>query len=490
MLTPARLLLCAVLAGPTAHAATITVTSTADTVAVDGACTLREAITASNNNAVADCGTGQPAPVVDVIAFAIPGGGPHVIRPATYLGAINESLTIDGTTQAGAIPNGASPQQGGLDGSIAIELSGEDCTGCTLPFGFGLSSGEFTLRGVAIDRYPYPISQASGTQATFRFEGCHIGAAADGLAPGTPTGIAISGGNWHFGGLLPAQRNLIVASLFLGAAASITMQGNLVGTDRSGLEPQPIAGEAMQLRVGAGQSALIGGSEPAARNVIASASSIGVHLLGFGADGAGLRVEGNHIGVGIDGLTPLPNGAAGVRYGNSVPFGSGWPRVSGNTIAWNAGPGVEVAGTDATVAEVVGNSMHDNAIGIDIDGNGPTPNDPGDADAGPNLRMNHPELRQVAYSGGEYAITWRVDTEVAHAAYPLRIDVYVAANPDDAEGSTWIGSDTIDAPDAQAWRTLELAGPGPAALVATVTDAEGRTSEFSAADRIFADGLE
>ena len=52
------------------------------------------------------------------------------------------------------------------------------------------------------------------------------------------------------------------------------------------------------------------------------------------------------------------------------------------------------------------------------------------------------------------------------------------------------GSDTIDAPDAQAWRTLELAGPGPAALVATVTDAEGRTSEFSAADRIFADGLE
>src|SRR5690606_20967187 len=73
MRTPARVLLCAILACSFAHAATITVTSTADTVAADGACTLREAIAASNNNPVADCGTGEPAPVVDVIAFAIPG---------------------------------------------------------------------------------------------------------------------------------------------------------------------------------------------------------------------------------------------------------------------------------------------------------------------------------------------------------------------------------------------------------------------------------
>src|SRR5690606_2516669 len=118
------------------RAATLVVDSIADTSAVDGACTLREALAAANNTPVADCGTGQPAPVVDVIAFNIPGTGPHVIKPTGWLGNVNESLTIDGTTQPGAVPNGATPQQGGLDGTIAIELSGDACPGCSAPFGF------------------------------------------------------------------------------------------------------------------------------------------------------------------------------------------------------------------------------------------------------------------------------------------------------------------------------------------------------------------
>lgn len=478
------------------HAATLVVDSTADTSVVDGDCTLREALAAANNSTVPDCGTGQAAPIADVIAFAIPGAGPHVIMPTGWLGSIDEALTIDGTTQPGAMPNGATPQQGGLDGTIAIELSGEACAACTAPFGFGASEGEVVLRGLAITNYAYVISQAVGTQATFRVEGCHLGIGADGETAGNPpSGIAIASGSWIIGGLAPAQRNLIVATAFMSPAASITLQGNLVGTDRTGLQSRPLAGEAMQLRVGPGRFARIGGSDPAARNVIASASGIGVHLLGFGADGADLRVEGNFIGVGIDGITPLPNGAAGVRYGNSVPPGSGRPLIggagsAGNTIAWNLGPGVEIAGTSDTIAEVVGNAMHDNAIGIDIDGNGPDPNDPGDADTGPNLRMNHPRFRRVLYAAGQYTVHYLADIAVANAAYPLRIDFYIAAGPDNAEGIQWIGSDTIDAPEAQAWRESTLAGPGPAALVATVTDAEGRSSEFSGKDRIFADAFE
>ena len=496
MRTFAAFLLCTALPTCCVRAATLVVDSIADTSAVDGACTLREALAAANNTPVADCGTGQAAPVVDVIAFAIPGTGPHVIEPAGWLGNVNESLTIDGTTQPGAVPNGATPQQGGLDGTIAIELSGEACPGCSAPFGFGALDGEVTLRGLAITNFAYAISQATGTQATFRVEGCHLGIGADGVTPGSPaSGIAIAAGHWIFGGLAPAQRNLIVASAFMGTNASITLQGNLIGTDATGLEPRPIIGEAMQLRVGPGQFARIGGADPAARNVVASASGIGVHLLGFGADGADLRVEGNHVGVGIDGITPLPNGAAGVRYGNSVPAGSGTPRIggagpAGNTIAWNLGPGVEIAGTVDTIVEVVGNAMHDNAIGIDIDGNGRTPNDPDDADTGPNLRMNHPRFRRIAYESGQYAVHYQADVAVANAAYPLRADFYIAAGPDDAQGISWIGSETIEAPDAQGWRELTLAGPGPASLVATITDADGRTSEFSGEDRIFADAFD
>src|SRR5688500_14044537 len=57
--------------------------------------------------------------------------------------------------------------------------------------------------------------------------------------------------------------------------------------------------------------------------------------------------------------------------------------------------------------------MHDKAIGIDIDGNGRTPNDADDADAGPNLRMNHPQLRRVAYAAGQYAITYQSECRLA-----------------------------------------------------------------------------
>lgn len=479
-------------------AATITVNSTADSHAADGACTLREALNAANLNAMVngDCAAGSPAPVVDVIAFAIPGTGPHVIRPTSYLGQVNESLRIDGSTQAGSVPNTATPDQGGLNGTIAIEISGENCNNCGVPIGLAVTSGELTLRGLAISHYSSVLSMAMATNATFRIEGCHVGVAADGFTTGgIDAGMGIVSGTWFIGGTQAAQRNLIAARLFFSTAGTLTLQGNLIGTDRTGLAPLPITGEAMQLRIGPGQAALIGGSTPGARNVIASAGSHAVHLLGFGADGAGLRVEGNYIGVGVDGVTPLPNGGAGVRFGNSVPENSGWPRVgghdgAGNLIAWNLGPGVAVAGTHATVTEIVGNSMHDNAIGIDNAENGPDSNDPGDPDIGPNGRMNHPQFGHVAWAAGQYTIAYRVDSAPANAAYPLRVDFYEAAGIDDNQGLLWLGSALIDLPDAQTWRSASITGPAGISLVATSTDALGRTSEFSPPDRLFTDDFE
>jgi CSLREA domain-containing protein len=55
-------------------ASTITVNSTADTVADDGACTLREALVAANNNMpsgamAGECVAGEAAPTVDAIHF-------------------------------------------------------------------------------------------------------------------------------------------------------------------------------------------------------------------------------------------------------------------------------------------------------------------------------------------------------------------------------------------------------------------------------------
>ncbi|MFO1506708.1 MAG: CSLREA domain-containing protein [Lysobacterales bacterium] len=480
-----------------APAATVTVNSDADGSAADGSCTLREALQATNTNLAVndDCSAGQPAPTVDVIAFAIPGSGPHVIAPTGYLGAINESLTIDGLTQPGAVANTATPAQGGLNGTIAIEISGVNCSNCNFPIGLGLTSGEATFRGLAISHFPAPINLGSASPATFRIEGCHIGTDVDGLtSAGTQNAIVFNSGIWYIGGTTPAKRNLIVAesgAIWSQSSASVTVQGNLIGTTRNGLAPLPLSGDAIHLRMLPGGAAQIGGSDPGARNVIGSAGGFGVHLLGFGADGMAFRVEGNHIGVGADGVTPMPNLAGGVRWGTNSPVVNGWPIIGGgNLIAWNSGPAVVVAGGANAVTEVVGNSLHDNGLGIDLDENGRTPNDPDDADSGANLLMNHPDLGGYTWSAGQYTVRYRVDTATANAAYPLRVDFYLAAGVDDAEGVQWLGSDMIDAGDAQQWRDFTVPGPQGHALAATTTDAMGRTSEFTGPDRIFADSFE
>src|SRR6476661_9463090 len=87
-----------------AHAATFTVTKTADTNdnVCDADCSLREAIIAANNN-----------PGQDTIAFSI-GSGPKTISPTSALPTISESVIIDGTTQPG------------FAGSPIIELDGSN----------------------------------------------------------------------------------------------------------------------------------------------------------------------------------------------------------------------------------------------------------------------------------------------------------------------------------------------------------------------------
>ena len=83
-----------------------------------------------------------------------------------------------------------------------------------------------------------------------------------------------------------------------------------------------------------------------------------------------------------------------------------------------------------------------------------------DADSGSNLRMNHAEFDRYDWSNGQYALRYRVDTQPGFYARMLQ------------------------------WRDFSLPGPQGHALVATTTDALGRSSEFSGPDRLFADSFE
>lgn len=91
-------------------ASTITVNSTADNQANDGACTLREAIVASNTDtasgaAVGECAAGSGAG--DLIEFDISGTGLKTIHISSGMPTITRTVTIDGYTQTDAVVNNA-----------------------------------------------------------------------------------------------------------------------------------------------------------------------------------------------------------------------------------------------------------------------------------------------------------------------------------------------------------------------------------------------
>src|SRR5262249_28261556 len=128
------------------------------------------------------------------------------------------------------------------------------------------------------------------------------------------------------------------------------------------------------------------------------------------------------------------------------------------------------------------------ALGIDLSffrakfgtGDGPTPNDPGDPDTGPNDFQNFPILTSVASSGGSTTISGTLDSPPGK--YRVEFFANDAADPSSfGEGQVFLGSAdvTIDANTHTFTASLPVA-VGPTQFVtATATDPAGNTSEFS-----------
>jgi hypothetical protein len=364
----------------------------------------------------------------DTITFNIPPRDPNcnaangvcTIRPQTDLPEISTTVTIDGFTQPGAQAN-TNPLYQAANAVLKIELDGSLLSGDST--GLGLSGPQSVVRGLAVGHF-------SGR------------------------GIAINSANIN----TPAM----LEGCYIGTDATGTLaRGNFVGVEVI-------------------QRSIVGGTSPAARNVIAG-NSVGLYIrasqntiagnyVGTAADAA--SALGNSIGVLVSGASQNRIGQAGVAGG-------------GNLIAFNAQAGVQISSGTVGV-EVRHNSIHANGgLGIDLNIDGPTPNDNGDADDGANHLQNYPDLERATRTGnGQLTIRYRVRTATNHATYPLQVDFYLA-DADGQEGQTYLGTDTYAGAQAQLPKTVTFAPAVAVAdgqrVVATATDsaAFGNTSEFS-----------
>ena len=178
----------------------------------------------------------------------------------------------------------------------------------------------------------------------------------------------------------------------------------------------------------------IGGTTPAARNLISGNGGNGVR-----SDYHPNVVQGNFIGTQVDGVSPLGNGSNGVLINFTVDnVIGGSASGAGNTIAFNGGAGVLVMGASSPVSS---NAVFANSgLGIDLDGDGVTPNDPCDGDSGANNRQNFPVITSSSSSGGSTTIQGTLDSA---ANMTFRIEFFSTSASDPSgfgEGEKFIGS--------------------------------------------------
>ena len=350
-----------------------------------------------------------------------------------------------------------------IGGTVGISIGGP-CTGaCNLISGNG---------GFGISSDPPFVS----------ILGNHIGADVIGTSPiGNANGGIVIGPGGTIGGPLAEERNVIVGNGGFGIEATSNIEflgshieGNFVGVD--------VTGAATLGNLGPGIHTF-GGLHTIKGNVV-SGNAVGIHVAGGGTF-PGDSVVGNFIGADSSGVIDLGNLADGVLVSGSRHRIGGSGVGEANIIAFNRGSGVAVA--TGTQNSITSNSTFDNVgLGIDLDGDGTTLNDPGDTDVGVNNLQNFPDLALAEIDvAGDLMIDYSVDSAPSSSTYPLLIQFFVA-DVDGEEGETFIGSDIYDMVDAQSPKTANL---GTATLlgvaesdliVSTATDDLGNTSEVSA----------
>src|SRR5271157_3506666 len=308
-------------------------------------------------------------------------------------------------------------------------------------------------------------------------EGILIQNATDALIEGDAKGSQVISGN---------NQGVVIS----GATSTRNLvEGNLIGTDKTGLYAIPNAQEGVAILGATGNT--IGGTTAAALNLI-SGNNWGVRLDGPSAT-ANL-VEGNLIGTDITGKAPLGNEMNGVIVSNNASANTigGTMSGAGNTIAFNVLAGVSVA--SGTGDSILTNSIYSNGhLGIDLVApgdppNGVTPNAPGTR-SGPNDLQNYPILTTAVGGGTSSSIQGTLNSL---PGISFLIQFFTSLVPDPSgfgQGQTPIGSTTVttsssSSPTGQGNAAISFTPssslPANTWVTATATNTStGDTSEFS-----------
>jgi len=446
-----------------------------------GAGSLRAAITNANNSAAAHA----------TIRFVIPypanpqqGLCPAVINLASQLPDIGhakaQTLLIDGYTQ---VPSRWNADAEAFDGALCVALAGAGANyGLRVPAqtpdpanGGALAANQVSLylSGLGIGNFRNGVALFGGRDHTI------VGNQFGGMMP-TTTGlyqlygfdafalnVNIPGdaGTLRIGGSDLRDRNVFLNATSFGAfpyatAIQIGYQfasdpahcqiiGNTIGVPADGMQVPPTTDYGLQLQgdgcyvadnrfAGMKKDAIyVNGGD---YNVVQN-NTLGLFPYGFDLssvnNGSGIRLNGSHNVVG---QRADADGAAS-DYGNLIE------NMANAGIVGMSGTGNAIRGNS-----LLYNGLDDADLSIDLGEDGPTQNDSGDIDSGPNNRQNYPLLHSVSYAGAapapgtkNFAVTVGATLNSLPGPGFYQVDLYYDEDGCAAGGRgsarTWIGTD-------------------------------------------------
>jgi CSLREA domain-containing protein len=367
---------------------------------------------------------------------------------------IAEDSTIGGTTPAGR-----------------NVISGNQLSGVSFPASFdGVGSGSRVMGN-------YIGTDRNGTGALGNCGGS-LGILDD------RGGVEIDGGSAIVvGGTSDGARNVISGNFRDGVRITgdtgNRVTGNFIGTDATGTAALNNFRNGVEIRDTSNHT--VGGTVPGARNVISGNSGNGVLIAG---EGESNKVQGNRIGTKKNGSGDLGNGGSGLFVDSSDNTIGGVTLEAANTIAFSEN--LRNLGRDGvTVAGGTGNRILVNEIfsnqgqGIDLSDDGPTANELGDEDTGPNGLQNFPVLNSAVASGDATTIKGKLNS-APDETFKIRF----FSNPENTdEGKTFLGQKSVTTNvDGAAQFTFVSARSVPVGrpITATASDSDGNTSEYSA----------
>jgi hypothetical protein len=371
------------------------------------------------------------------------------IQPAAGLPGITDTVVLDGYTQPGASPNTLA-----LGDNAVLKVVLDGSSGGDIP-GLGIGGSNCTVRGLVIDNCDPGISiyhLTSGPSGNV-VQGNYIGLDASGsIALSGPQvaslGITVASSGGLIGGTTPAARNVIAGYL---VNIELTVGTGVVVSYNNVVQGNYIGTNAAGTAVPAGIASYLPGDQVGVESVV-QGNTIAGNLIS-GNPGIGINlvdtaaatiIQGNLIGTDCTGIKPVPNGA----HGEPGLWTDAVNNLIGGTTP-GAGNIIAFNGGAGVVAGGTGNSIEGNsiygngALGIDLNGDGVTLNTPGGPHAGSNHLQNFPVLTSASTSASGTTVSGTLNSV---ASTSFRIEFFSNTSPDPTgygQGQTYLGFTNI-----------------------------------------------